>query len=97
MIDLLVFMCNRVSICRIHVQSRRAAPRRAARARTATTHLRTIPPAAAVLDMEAAVPPELKELPAIPHDHIEQLRERGFCVVKGLLSEDLLAEAVRLT
>jgi len=45
--------------------------------------------------MEAAVPPELRELPAIPHDHAEQLRERGFCVVKGLLSEALLAEAVR--
>ena len=46
--------------------------------------------------MEAPVPLELKQLPAIQQHHATELRDRGFCVVKGLLSEALLAEAVRV-
>ena len=46
--------------------------------------------------MEAAVPLELKRLPAISQDHATELRNRGFCVVKGLLGEAVLAETVRL-
>ena len=47
--------------------------------------------------MEAPVPLELKRLPAISQDHATELRNRGFCVVKGLLNEALLDEAVRLS
>jgi hypothetical protein len=46
-------------------------------------------------EMEAPVPAALGQLPAIPEEHAAQLRDQGFCVVKGLLSAELLAEAVR--
>jgi hypothetical protein len=50
----------------------------------------------AELAMEAPVPAELAALQGdIPSEHADQLTERGFCVVKGLLSERLLGEAVR--
>jgi hypothetical protein len=45
--------------------------------------------------MEAAVPAALGRLPAIPEDHAAQLRDQGFCVVRQLISEELLARAVR--
>jgi hypothetical protein len=45
--------------------------------------------------MEAPVPAALGQLPAIPEEHAAHLRDQGFCVVKGLLSAELLAEAVR--
>ena len=41
------------------------------------------------------MPAALGQLPAIPEEHAAQLRDQGFCVVKGLLSAELLAEAVR--
>ena len=46
--------------------------------------------------MEAPVPLDLKQLPAISQQHATELRNRGFCVVKGLLGEAVLAETVRL-
>ena len=45
--------------------------------------------------MAEPVPAALGRLPAIPLSHSAALLEHGFCVVKQLVSEELLAKAVR--